>query len=130
MRNRKTSSATWRRRRPPHLAQPLEPRRLLSFTVDGTDSADLIVMFDSGGDEHIIVNGVEQVTSDGVINVNAKGGNDTIKILSTSTSLIDPDDYTIDCGTGHDTVTAGNGNFGEDIGAAVAVTGDLSQDRI
>src|SRR4051794_10025626 len=79
-----------------HVAQVLEPRRLLAFTVNGTDNADLIVMFDSGGDEHVVVNGVEQVTSDGVINVNAMGGNDTIKVLSTSTSLIDPDDYTID----------------------------------
>jgi hypothetical protein len=105
-------------------SEALEARRLLAFTVTGTDNADTIVMFQSGGNEHIVINNVDHVATEDNIQVNALGGNDTITIQSTSTALFTPDNYTINTGLGHDTVTAGNGNFGSNIGAHVLVTGE------
>src|SRR4051812_12183761 len=114
-----------RRRR--YRIEQFESRVLLSVTFNGTSGPDTIVMFRSGAGEHVVINGTDHVTSDSVIKVNALEGNDNIDIQSTSTSVFSPDDYTINCGSGQDSVTGASGDFGNDIGAHVVVTAnDLS----
>jgi hypothetical protein len=117
---------------PRQVIEALEPRRMLAFTVNGTNGPDSIeISFDVDDGVHVKVNGTDHLTSDGLIIVNALGGNDSILTQNTGfnanfevnggdgdDSLLNPrrwifgsyghGNYTFDGGPGNDVAVADN----------------------
>src|SRR5262245_20917965 len=79
--------------RPFYVAEPLEARVLLTFTVSDTNGGETVVMFFSAAHEHIAVNGVDHIADDADVEVDTLDGNDTILVVSTSRSFEVTDTY-------------------------------------
>ena len=92
----------------------LEPRRLLTGFVLGTDNADsFVISVGSGNQIDLIYNGQHETvnpSSDGVMEVDGFGGNDTITLINTGTLT-----WKLVGGAGDDTYTVGGGNIDSTI---------------
>jgi hypothetical protein len=72
--------------RPARILEPLEPRRHLAADFFGTNGPDNIEIDYSFADNkvHVRINGTDHSTIDGLINIHARGGSDTIAVLKTT----------------------------------------------
>ena len=123
LRNRRCHSAKCRRpiRGTAVHCEPLESRRLLTFTVNGTAAGDLIEMSVGLGLITVTVNGLPSIALDlteSTVVINGLGGNDTIKINSTGDNSV-----AVSGGADDDTVT-----LAEDSGVISAIAAPVSAD--
>src|SRR5262245_57907999 len=95
---------TQKQRRQGHLyarsmIEQLEPRQLLA-TFNAPATNDSISIFNSGSTTHVVINGVDNATTDTLIIVNGNNGNDTVSV----SSMLDTSFIIIAGGSGNDTV--------------------------
>jgi hypothetical protein len=85
--------------------EPLEYRRLLTITINGTSGVDTMIVERAGTVINVTINGTPSTRTIGAetaVQINAMGGSDTITVLDM------PDlDLTVLCGTGNDALTIG-----------------------
>src|SRR4051794_18704191 len=91
----------------------LEPRRLLTSTVNGTTgNDDIVVISDPLLGVIVVVNkGPEQDVDGSALVINCGDGNDTVEVDSQNLN----DSMTVNGGLGNDFLTVAQGNFGDDI---------------
>jgi hypothetical protein len=84
--NHKSLTEAIRSRR---LVESLEPRQFLTVTFTGTAGDDVIALSTnvSGSIQHVVINGVDNTTTDLRVIVNAGGGNDEFDILEAGTRI-------------------------------------------
>src|SRR4051812_46753641 len=90
--------------------EAVEPRRMLAATFSGTPGDDTIdIGYDSSADKaRVIINGTVNLTLDGLIIVNAHGGNDTITVTDTFLNF----NYVVNGEDGDDVLTDPNHELG------------------
>src|SRR5688572_9052853 len=108
-----------RRRNARELIESLEPRRMLA-SFNGTAGVDTIHVFTVGTEIHVVINGVEQSSSDQVVTVSAGGGRDTV-VLGGLLDIPLPRQLIVDLGLGDDTVTTRD--FTTGIGSLDGING-------
>ena len=110
------------------LAEPLEPRRHLVVTIDGTSGADSIVVNRNGNDLVVTLNGSDttyNVEFETNVEVFGYGGADTINIYELQ-SLI----CVVFAGAGDDTIRVGGGDLDNHLDNPVFVDGDSDNDLV
>ena len=112
-----------------HVAELLEPRRLLTVTIDGTSGPDTITVeyiSDLINHWHVVINGSgsDQLLSNG-LQVNGLGGNDDIEIIRTFDEFC-----TVNGGSGDDVITVGGGNFDSKFQRTINVGGSTGDNTL
>jgi hypothetical protein len=112
-----------------HLAELLEPRQLLTVTINATEGPDTIsveYIFDLINHWRVIINGgTQHHFLDGNLQVNGLGGDDDIEIRRTHDNFC-----TVNGGAGDDTITVGGGNFDNLFQATINVGGSTGDNTL
>ena len=110
------------------LCEPLETRRMfITYQVEGTEGNDAISISIDGNNIVAVVNGVSDTGSDLInnnIEINAKGGSDTITIVETGANTV-----VVNAGNGNDTTNLASGDL-DNIDDNVTVHGDAGTDTV